>query len=59
MRCATLTVRRQAAPITPDEVRKRLRAVLPDFMVPSAIVALAAMPLNPNGKARGFEHMRD
>jgi amino acid adenylation domain-containing protein len=31
-------------------VRSALRARLPDYMVPSAIVALPALPLSPNGK---------
>jgi amino acid adenylation domain-containing protein len=31
-------------------LRERLRARLPEFMVPSAFVALEAFPLNPNGK---------
>src|SRR6185503_10298825 len=33
-----------------DELRTHLRGRLPDYMVPSAIVALAAFPLTPNGK---------
>jgi amino acid adenylation domain-containing protein len=32
------------------ELREHLRQRLPDFMVPSAFVALAALPLSPNGK---------
>ncbi|MFJ4670715.1 non-ribosomal peptide synthetase/MFS transporter [Kitasatospora purpeofusca] len=52
-------VRRLAAWVTPAEpesavdvarVRTALRGRLPDYMVPSAIVVLPALPLNPNGK---------
>ncbi|MER6309471.1 amino acid adenylation domain-containing protein, partial [Streptomyces sp. NPDC001657] len=32
------------------ELRERLTQVLPDYMVPSAIMALDALPLMPNGK---------
>ncbi|MEU0240452.1 amino acid adenylation domain-containing protein [Nocardiopsis sp. NPDC006198] len=34
----------------PSDLRTRLAARLPRHMVPSAMVALAALPLNPNGK---------
>lgn len=33
-------------------LRKVLRAKLPDYMIPSNIVALAKLPLNPNGKIK-------
>ncbi|WPZ32677.1 non-ribosomal peptide synthase/polyketide synthase [Thalassobaculum sp. OXR-137] len=33
-----------------DAIRAELRAELPDYMVPSHLIALDAMPLNPNGK---------
>jgi len=38
------------ATLTDDDVRGFLRQQLPEHMVPSAIVALDALPLSPNGK---------
>ncbi|MFI5958878.1 amino acid adenylation domain-containing protein [Cryptosporangium sp. NPDC051539] len=37
-------------PDDPAAVREALRQALPDFMVPTSIVGLDALPLNPNGK---------
>jgi amino acid adenylation domain-containing protein len=34
----------------PDELRTHLRAQLPDYMVPPALIQLAKFPLNANGK---------
>ncbi|MGJ4925640.1 amino acid adenylation domain-containing protein [Bradyrhizobium sp. HKCCYLS2038] len=36
--------------VTPDALRERLSALLPDYMVPSRIVMLDRLPLTPNGK---------
>ncbi|WP_426134160.1 non-ribosomal peptide synthase/polyketide synthase [Pseudomonas sp. PWP3-1b2] len=33
-----------------DRLKARLRAQLPDYMVPAQIICLAAMPITPNGK---------
>ena len=34
----------------PGALRERLRAVLPDYLVPSVFVVLDALPISPNGK---------
>ncbi|SEG14334.1 amino acid adenylation domain-containing protein, partial [Nonomuraea solani] len=39
-----------AGPVDAGQVRARVARVLPDAMVPSAVVVLAALPLTPNGK---------
>jgi len=39
-----------AATLSPGELRRALRESLPDYMVPSAIVPLAELPLTANGK---------
>ncbi|GKQ38415.1 hypothetical protein ALMP_49470 [Streptomyces sp. A012304] len=39
-----------AAPVEPGELKEHLGAELPDYMVPSALVLLDALPLTGNGK---------
>lgn len=46
---AYLTAQHDSAPNV-DELRQRLRSVLPEYMVPSAFIVLDALPLTPNGK---------
>ncbi|MBO9643443.1 MAG: amino acid adenylation domain-containing protein [Pseudacidovorax sp.] len=41
---------RLGQPVDSAALRERLRQVLPDYMVPQAIVLLDALPLNANGK---------
>ncbi|MFD0305958.1 non-ribosomal peptide synthase/polyketide synthase [Streptomyces sp. NPDC127119] len=38
------------ARVEPEEVRRTLGYTLPDYMVPTAVMVLADLPLNPNGK---------
>jgi len=40
----------QGAQVNALDLRRHLQQGLPDYMVPSAFVALAAMPMTPNGK---------
>src|SRR5207253_2074260 len=46
---AYLVARNGAAP-TPAQLRERLAAQLPAYMLPAAYVSLPALPLTPNGK---------
>lgn len=40
----------EAEEATVSEIRRHLRALLPDYMIPALIVPLLALPLSPNGK---------
>ncbi|MGH8902423.1 MAG: amino acid adenylation domain-containing protein [Egibacteraceae bacterium] len=49
-RLASYVVARAGSVVQPDLLREFLRARLPDYMVPAAVVVLDALPLTPNGK---------
>jgi amino acid adenylation domain-containing protein/non-ribosomal peptide synthase protein (TIGR01720 family) len=49
-RLVAFVVARAEASVAPAELKGFLEGRLPDYMVPSAITALAAIPLTPNGK---------
>uniref|UniRef100_UPI002795837B AMP-binding enzyme n=1 Tax=Nocardiopsis sp. CC223A TaxID=3044051 RepID=UPI002795837B len=49
-RLVAYTVPAAGAAIDPAALRSALGSVLPDYMVPSAVVAMDALPLNANGK---------
>ena len=40
----------QAESLKPEEVREQLKALLPEYMVPSELMVLEAFPMTPNGK---------
>ncbi|MFD8522277.1 non-ribosomal peptide synthase/polyketide synthase [Streptomyces capillispiralis] len=49
-RLAGYVVATPGARVEPEAVRRELGRTLPDYMVPSAVLVLPALPLNPNGK---------
>jgi amino acid adenylation domain-containing protein len=49
-RLVAYIVYRNGEDLTATDVRKYLRAKLPEFMIPSIFVALDSLPLSPNGK---------
>ena len=49
-RLVAYTVPEEGATVDFAEVRRALRATLPDYMVPAAFVGLDAIPLTPHGK---------
>ena len=50
MRLVAYVVYRDGEELTASDLRRQLRRQLPDFMIPSVVVALDSMPLTPNGK---------
>jgi hypothetical protein len=50
LRLVAYVVYQPGEDLTVSEVRRHLRATLPDYMIPSLVVATAAIPLTPNGK---------
>jgi nonribosomal peptide synthetase DhbF len=50
LRLVAYVVYREGEELTVSDLRRSLRRQLPDFMVPSLVVALDSMPLTPNGK---------
>ncbi len=53
-RLVAYVVRRESTQVTSDELRAHAAQTLPDYMVPSTVVVLDAMPLTPNGKINRF-----
>ena len=49
-RLVAYVVAREGQSCDPQALRRALREVVPDYMVPAAIVPLAEFPLTPNGK---------
>ena len=49
-RLVAYIVYRNGEDLTASELRRYLRLQLPDFMIPSIVVALESVPLTPNGK---------
>ena len=50
-RLVAYLVYRDGEDLTPSDVRRYLREQLPDFMIPSIVMAMESLPLTPNGKA--------
>jgi amino acid adenylation domain-containing protein len=49
-RLVAYLVYRDGEELTASDVRRYLRRLLPDFMIPSIVVGLASVPMTPNGK---------
>ncbi|MBG9794155.1 diguanylate cyclase [Paenibacillus dendritiformis] len=49
-RLAAYVVFAAGATLEPSELRRYAASILPDYMVPSAIIGIDALPLTPNGK---------